>query len=81
MEALSYAMLVQMIRAGVLDADDVEAMASQLDRDEEHDAAIRARAALIEGSADDNATWQRGKVVMIPRMHLVPPSDGGNSEL
>lgn len=72
MSALSYAMLVTLLRNGAISMD--EAMARGLEQDGAPDAAHEVRAAMIEALGEEPAHWARNNVVA-----LFPNSDGGKS--
>lgn len=74
MFALSYAMLVTLLRNGAISMDEAEAMARGLEQDGAPDAAHEVRAAMIEALGEEPAHWARNNVVA-----LVPNSDGGKS--
>lgn len=78
-DPLATEILIQLIRNGSLDLQNVEEMARRLEEDGEDEAAHRARSALIEAGVDP-VQDRRDNVVMIPRKRLGPVSDGGNDK-
>lgn len=76
MDPTSFHTIIQLIKNGTLDLDDVEEIAERLDDEGEADAAHSVRAAIVEASApslkESEAQFRRS------RIKLVSP-DGGNS--
>ena len=70
--------LIQLLRLGVFELEDIEEMARRLDDAGDERAAHRVRATLIEASIDRDAE-RRDNIVVIPSMRM-SPSDGGKPE-
>lgn len=75
-DALAAALIEHLCRIGVLDADDVDAMADRLDEQGEDDAAHEARAALVEATVGTITPQERADDAR-GRFRVV---DGGNPD-
>lgn len=73
---LTESLIEQLVRIGVLDADDVDDMARRLDADGYTDDSRIARAAFVKAVAPNQSEWEAGQ--RRSRMQIVP--DGGNRE-
>lgn len=83
-DLVAFHLLRTLIRKGIIDLDDVETMAADIEReDDDDDAAIAVRGAYVEAHGTTEAEQRRAdmKVVqMVPRMRLGPQADGGNPD-
>lgn len=66
----------QLVRRGDLDADDIDAIATDLEAVNEREAAHLARAAFVEALAPTQSEWEAER--RRARMRAVPP-DGGKA--
>lgn len=71
------ALLRHLVREGALDADDIGAIAGDLDSRGEQDAAHQVRVALIEAHAPSQSEWEADR--RRNRFHVIA-SDGGKAE-
>ncbi|WP_066795063.1 hypothetical protein [Sphingomonas soli] len=77
------ALVRQLVRKGDLDADDIDAIAADLDARNEATAAHMARASFVEGLAPSQSEWEAersGRRIdeRRARLHVVP-ADGGKA--
>ena len=82
-DPLAFNILVQLIKNQILDLDDVEEIAKRLCDEGEDDAAIAAQGAYVEATAAPEKTeaeYRREQMVLVPRIHLGPQTDGGNTD-
>lgn len=71
---LTVALLEQLVRTGVIDADDIHEMATRLDEAGDTDDARICRATFFQASAPTQAEWEAQQ--RRSRFEVVP--DGGN---
>lgn len=71
---LTAALIEQMVRNGLLDADDIDEMATRLDAAGHTDDARRCRAAFVQAHAPSQSDWEAQQ--RRARIQAVP--DGGN---
>lgn len=79
MDPTAFHTIVQLVKNGTLDLDDLEDIAERLKNDGEDDAAFSVRAAFVEAHATPEKTeaeYRREQMVLVPRLNLGP--DGGN---
>lgn len=71
---LTVALLEQLVRSGIFDADDIDEMATRLDEAGHTDDARSARATFLQAQAPTQAEWEaqqrRAQIEVVP--------DGGN---
>ena len=72
MDALAFHLLLQLLRRGALDSEDIEEIAARLQSEGEADAAHAVRTAPFEAFPPDEAEWRRSKLKLV--------RDGGNGE-
>ena len=76
MDPTAFHTIIQLIKNGTFDLDDIEAIAERLEDEGESDAAHSVRAAVIEASAvsaaESEIAFRRS------RIRVVASSDGGN---
>ncbi len=81
-DLIAFHLLRTLIRKGVLDLDDVEAMAADIVREDgDDDTAHSVRGAYFEAHGRSEADLARDEmkvVQMVPRVKLGPQADGGN---
>lgn len=73
-DTLTIALLEQLVRSGLFDADDIDDMATRLDAAGETDAGRIARATFLQAMAPTQAEWEAER--RRARFAIVP--DGGN---
>lgn len=74
-DPLTEALIARLVQLGVLDADDIEAMAQILERQDEHDAARICRASLLRAIEPSQSEWDADRARS--RFRVFGP-DGGN---
>lgn len=83
-DIISFHLLRTLIRKGVIDLKDIEAMAADIEReDNDSDAAIAVRGAYVEAHGTTEAEQRRAEmkvVQIVPRLKLGPQADGGNTD-
>lgn len=67
MASLSIDMILirQLVRNGTLSADDIDQMATDLEREGDKDGAHQVRCCLLEAIAPSEAEWRRGKMKLV----------------
>lgn len=79
MDPTAFHTIIQLVKNGTFDLDDLEEIAERLKSDGEVDAAFSVRAAYVEAHATpekSEAEIRREQMVLVPRLKLGP--DGGN---
>ena len=79
MDPTAFHTIIQLVKNGTLDLDDLEEIAERLKNDGEDDAAFSVRAAYVEAQATPEKTeaeLRREQMVLVPRLKL--GADGGN---
>jgi hypothetical protein len=71
---LTEALIEQLVRVGVLEAEDIDEMAARLDAGDRREDARAARIAFVQAQAPSDSEWEAER--RRARMHVV--SDGGN---
>lgn len=79
MDPTAFHLIVQLLKRGDLDLDDIGEIAGRLAAEGEEEAAHAVRAAIVEAGAPSEAEQRRARMAAVPVVDLASfRTDGGN---